>query len=133
MINTCNLVAVYGSLRKGLGNHRVLGDSPFKYEGVIKNASLYDYCNGGFPAVSLEGESDVVVEVYEVLNENTADALDCLEGYPSFYNREVVNVYSHSGGLLGRAWVYHIEEDLSPLPLVAHGDWKSYKREIGHL
>lgn len=126
MLKDNNLVAVYGSLRKGLGNHGVLGDSEYMFNGVTKG-TMYDYSGGGFPAVTLRGDTSLVVEVYRVPDEDTADRLDWLEGYPNFYNRTQVDITDADGTFICEAWLYHIEDDMSHLPLVEGGDWKEYK------
>ncbi len=116
------LCAVYGSLRAGLGNHRVLGDSPRQEDGIIKD-QFRMVSLGGFPGLLEDGQAtDVVVEVYEVETSATARRLDALEGYPSFYNRRKVELVD------GRVcWVYFLEGTrYNELPKVNSGDWKSY-------
>jgi len=117
------LCFVYGSLRKGLGNHGCLGDSLQQHDGVIKDMFRMRSL-GGFPAIYKSQEStDIVVEVYEVSTSSVARSLDMLEGYPSFYNREVVTLEDGRAG-----WVYFIEGECSysDRPLVPNGDWKKY-------
>lgn len=97
------IVAVYGSLRKGLSNHGCLGDSPFLDTTTTKpEFRMWSY--GGFPGCTPGGER-MVVEVYRVESQATMDRLDRLEGYPNFYNRKIVEL---ENGI--KAWVYYIEE-----------------------
>ncbi len=124
------LAFVYGSLRKGLGNHRVIQGSEQQEDGVI-SGKFRMRSLGGFPAIFKVPEveqTDIVVEVYEVSTDNTAMGLDMLEGYPSFYNREVVTLDDGRQG-----WVYFIEGESSyaDRPLVIEGDWKKYYRSSG--
>ena len=111
------LVAVYGSLRKLMGNHRLLEGQEFLGTTKITGLSMYRYCNG-YPACVLDGgENTIITEVYSVDDECFA-RLDMLEGYPSFYNRS--QVWTE----LGLAWVYHMSEDgVGDAPLIPSGDW----------
>lgn len=91
-------VFVYGTLKKGEGNHRLMSMS----EGVLlyspaesyPNYTMYDL--GGFPAVVHGGTSCIRGEVYKV---KTLDLLDDLEGHPTFYCREQVPIIG---------WPHHI-------------------------
>ena len=118
-----SLVSVYGSLRAGLGNHRLLSTAVRQDDGIIADGFRM-VSLGGFPALIKQGEhTPIVVEVYEVENETRASNLDMLEGYPSFYDREVVTLVD------GReCWVYFIRgnsySDNTPVP---NGDWKQFK------
>lgn len=122
-------VAVYGSLRKGMGNNRLLGDS--KYLGTtVTKQSCSMYSLGGFPMVSLtRAVCPIVVEVYEC-DDGTLERLDFLEGYrgpnaQNFYDRSEVETD------LGTALIYHIENSTREAPLVADGDWVNYKAKRG--
>jgi gamma-glutamylaminecyclotransferase len=84
-------VFVYGSLKKGLGNHRLLEQSKFLgrcyIEGRFKLLNL-----GGFPGLVKKDDlpvMKVVGEVYQI-NEDTLRSLDWLEGHPRFYERSKV-------------------------------------------
>jgi gamma-glutamylcyclotransferase (GGCT)/AIG2-like uncharacterized protein YtfP len=81
-------VFVYGSLKKGLGNHRLLEKS--KYLGRCFVEGRYKMLNlGGFPGLVQSGqfaETRIVGEVYQI-TEDTLRSLDWLEGHPRFYTR----------------------------------------------
>lgn len=84
-------VFVYGSLKNGKGNHRLLSGSKYLgrcyVEGRHRLLSL-----GGFPGLVKSDDLEpqkVVGEVYQV-NEETLQSLDWLEGHPRFYCREKV-------------------------------------------
>ena len=123
-LQMCNKVAVYGTLRKGFGNNRLLGDSRFLGEGLSEfEATMYS--NGGFPILSLdEPSSKVVVEVFVVEDEATLQDLDGLEGYPYWYNRTICEF--NINGELVKAWIYH-QENITGLEEVESGDWKEFK------
>ena len=110
------LVAVYGSLREGFGNHSLLGDSELKSTERLRGGFTMLHL-GGFPGVVLEGDSDITVEVYEV-DDDVFARLDQLEGYPSFYNRKQVKTTE------GMAWMYYLEcKDEWTNTYIPSGDW----------
>jgi gamma-glutamylcyclotransferase (GGCT)/AIG2-like uncharacterized protein YtfP len=118
------LVAVYGSLRQGLGNHRILGAS--KLVGTTLTPPDWElFSLGGFPGIR-KGSNRVVVEVYHVTEESVADRLDSLEGYRgpdhphNFYGKEVVKTEA------GDAEIYTLLKGHEESPIVESGDWKAY-------
>lgn len=116
-----DLCAVYGSLREGLGNHRVIQGCPRQADGVIPSGfKMYSY--GAFPALTPSEEGyPITVEVYQVNDTHKAQSLDWLEGYPSFYNRKVIELEDGR-----KAWVYFVK-DISPGSTeVNSGNWKEY-------
>lgn len=122
-------VATYGSLRSLMANHRVNTRAGGTVVGLGKTAqpfALYQYCQG-FPSVSLADEHahcQITVEVYETTEAGLTGPYDCLEGYPSFYNRTLVDVNMDDGTTL-QAWIYNINEITGPL--VESGDWCLHK------
>lgn len=126
------VVAVYGSLRKGMGNHSLLMGQTFV--GTTQTTEAYAmYSLGGFPKVELQGDkvSPIVVELYDV-DDKGLSRLDMLEGYRgpngnNFYDRSLVNTG------LGEAWIYHIEGDTrGSVNLVDDGDWVRFRNSISN-
>lgn len=116
-----SLVAVYGSLRKGLHNHRVISEAEYISKGVVKGFGMY--CLGLYPAILRTGKkTDVVVEVYDVTS-SIMDNLDSLEGFPRYYNRKLVPVSVDGEQLV--AWIYYMEGELDA-DFVECGDWAKY-------
>lgn len=76
-------VFVYGTLKKGFGNHVLLSESQCLGPDSLKNYSMFSL--GYFPAIR-KGEGTVYGEVYEVTPEQL-QRLDRLEGHPTFYER----------------------------------------------
>ena len=113
------LVAVYGSLRAGMGNHRVLGTSQKVGSCRIEGYTMRSL--GAYPYIH-RGEGEITVEVYEV-NALTSARLDGLEGYPSFYDREQIDTP------FGAAWIYFIERREHTAPLVESGDWVQFYQQ----
>lgn len=113
-------VFVYGSLRKGLGNHSLLSSCG---PGVLcKTTKLYTmYSLGSFPAIS-QKESYPIIGEYYMVSEDILSRLDFLEGHPNFYNRQCINT------TIGLAWAYFIHDGflIKNAPL-SHGDWKVHR------
>lgn len=84
---------VYGTLKRGFGNHSLLKDSEFQGSAVVQG-TLYVH---GLPYYRREGSGSVYGELYRV-DDDTLARLDRLEGYrehnpeTSFYNRVKVVV-----------------------------------------
>lgn len=122
-------VAVYGSLRQGMGNHGLLSGQTFVgTTQTVENYAMYSL--GGFPKISLRGEKvcPIVVEIYDVTDEGL-DRLDMLEGYrgegmQNFYDRSLVETGE------GPALIYHIEDGYGGTrDLVEDGDWVNYRKQ----
>lgn len=109
------LVAVYGSLRRGMGNHRLLTSSEQLTTERIKGFDMFSL--GGYPFIK-PGDGEITIEVYAV-DSHTFRRLDSLEGYPSFYNRMLVQTS------VGKAWIYYIAGRDGKIP-VPDGDWVQY-------
>lgn len=94
-------VAVYGSLRKGMGNHGLLKDSELLSTEVIK-AKFEMVDLGSFPGlIESEEPNDILIEVWGVTPE-TYRRVEMLEGYPSFYDRKDVTTS------LGEVGIYYL-------------------------
>jgi gamma-glutamylcyclotransferase (GGCT)/AIG2-like uncharacterized protein YtfP len=91
------LVFVYGTLKRGHGNHHWLAGAPFLGQALLPDVVLHDL--GPFP-MAVPGEGVVRGEVYAVDAAGLA-RLDRLEGYPRLYDRRALPLAD------GRhAWVY---------------------------
>lgn len=110
-------IAVYGSLRKGRGNHRLIEHSNQLSQEVVsipfRMVSL-----GGFPGLLPdEQDNDIVIEVYEV-DDQTYKNVERLEGYPRFYQRTDIQTSQ------GEAGIYILEDPYyKDSPAVKSGDW----------
>lgn len=114
-------VFVYGTLRRGEGNHRLLESARFVGAGrTVKAMTMIDVC-GAFPAVVTgPGPSRIVGEVYAV-DDETLLRLDRLEGVPHFYDRDVF-VIELEGGEQVCAMTY-VQREADGRPVIASGDW----------
>lgn len=104
-------VFVYGTLKKGFGNHRLLSRSRFLGEAVTKE--LYALYVSGIPFVIRDEQvSPIHGEVY-LVNQVVLEDLDNLEGHPSWYKREQVFVCLQDDKCKKSyiyAWIYFFPE-----------------------
>lgn len=113
------LVAVYGTLKRGHHNNRLLERCKLVDSGKTKEKFTM-YSHGGFPSIAKGGQKDtnIEVEVYEVPNKAISDNLDMLEGYPGWYDKEVTEVNDK------KAYIYTMQEsNNSNRPIVESGSW----------
>ncbi len=117
------LVAVYGSLRKGFGNHEYfLSNSEFV--GDDFTPPTFDmFSLGGFPCIT-PGSTAITVEVYRV-DEETKGNLDSLEGVPHFYHEQKIPTK------YGEAGIYVITSPTGMGAKIESGDWKDGYRKRG--
>jgi len=104
-------VAVYGTLKSGRGNHRLLEKSYCL--GDAYTAAAYPLVIDGLPYLidRMGVGKRVRVEVYRV-DEATLARLDSLEGHPDWYQRKEIQVQLIKGGTV-TAWVYMIPDSRS--------------------
>ena len=89
-------LAVYGTLRQGFGNNGYLRNSEFVGQG--KTTEKYAMYASGIPFVTKKNaHTNIVVEVFEVNDENTLRHVDSLEGHPDWYKREPIEVTLEDG------------------------------------
>jgi gamma-glutamylcyclotransferase (GGCT)/AIG2-like uncharacterized protein YtfP len=129
-------VFVYGTLRKGLHNYRLLQGAtvkevPATIKGVIYPVSPY----GGFPCLVAE-EGTVQGELMYIkpnIYDKVVDRLDSLEGYrkyhevSSMYLRRKAIVKTEEGEV--EAWVYYWNSQIK-YPRIESGDWKTWNPSI---
>lgn len=128
----CNVVAVYGTLRSGEYNYRLLGDSAFLARvQVAVRFRMRDM--GYFPMlVPTAFYYGIICEVYRV-SPDTMSLLDSLEGVPWHYTRSKVRV-PLGGSTNTDAWIYHgrgsdaDEAAAHGKPIVESGDWVAYAK-----
>lgn len=125
-MTTTRLIAVYGTLKKGFGNHRVMEDAGgrFAWTDYLQFERMSSW---GFPRVKFSTTSNkwLKVELYEVEEEWILNHLDRLEGCggtersDNFYNR--INKFSLSWK---QVETYEINHDIEhgEEPFVTHND-----------
>lgn len=121
------LVAVYGSLRKGLGNHRLLEQANLL--GTFTTPPVYSmYALGGYPGLKQNGETAVVMEVYEVTPAE-ATRVDNLEGYDPNSNNNTFYTKVMIDTPYGQAGTYIFVPPVMGRTLVEGGDWMKFVQE----
>ncbi len=106
-------VFVYGTLKKGYGNNRLLANSLFCGK-AITNEEYLMLNLGYFPGVRKNDPlalkpfiGNVAGELYQV-DAPTLESLDRLEGNGHFYNREIVITLLPENDAPVRAWMYFL-------------------------
>ena len=116
------LVAVYGTLKRGYGNHRwaEADGAEFVSEGhTDKRFWMFD---GPFPRVIDNGSDGIAVEVFKIPDKPIN--MDMLEGHPSHFKRELVEVYLRSTKEKQEAWMYLYQYPTEGMTLIQSGKWE---------
>lgn len=120
------LVAVYGTLKRGFGNHRVLQDAGGEFVAIARSVTPFPLVVSGLPyLLDRPGEGyQVEVELYRVSTLEGLRRLDRLEGHPDFYRRRV-EAFKQEDGTAVDAWVYFLARGSQRLdglePVVCYG------------
>ena len=116
-------LAVYGSLLEGFGNNGLLRDSK-KLSSEVVDIPFKMISLGGFPGlIPAEENHNIYIEVWGV-DDRTYSRVEILEGYPSFYQKSVINTS------LGECEVYVLNDPrYQSDSIIEHGSWaQHYKR-----
>lgn len=128
-----DLLFVYGTLKKGYWNHRLLGAS--ELIAPAKTMSHYPMIDIGYPKLYLEvGQGHKIVgEVYRVDGPETWANLDRLEGVPVNYSRTKIQVdicRAEQAKERTLAWVYHGSKRDEKVPLIHEWHGQGATREL---
>lgn len=106
-----DLVFVYGTLKRGHGNHRVMQQAGGEFVGEALTAEKFPLVVDGLPyLLDRSGEGHHVQgELYRVTDPEGWIRLDRLEGHPRFYRRRVIAC--EVGGASVEAWTYFLQGD----------------------
>lgn len=121
-------VFVYGTLKKGYGNNRLLADKPCIGEAIT--IGTFTMLNSGFPVLLPSREGlPVKGEVYDITGDaKCLDNLDMLEGEGTMYDRREIEV--NLGGehvtvsvYIGNAqyWRHNAEKGTDKKYITPHG------------
>ena len=114
---------VYGTLMSGERNHHFCQNAVSLTPCTI-TGTLYD-TGYGFPVFVPEGDGVVNAELIEIPLADWAD-IDCLEGYPRLYDRQLSQATLADGGKT-TGWIY-IMNTLPPMAkVIESGSWKEYR------
>lgn len=119
-------VFVYGSLLRGMGNHRYLEGSNLWDKATLKGFKMYQVSS--FPAI-VTGEGSIQGEIY-LVDDDTLARLDQLEGHPQMYERRLATAVLDTNGKLMPVWVYIWKRPIDRLTPVPSGDWREYRVEF---
>jgi len=113
-------VFVYGTLKKGFGNHHFLEAAYFMGTASVPGILL---SLGGFPGLILEENGwNVKGEVWRINKELDLPALDRLEGHPSHYTRKEITIQGY--GLVS-TYEYNPKETVGyHYECLPSGEWK---------
>jgi len=122
------LVAVYGTLKRGYGNHRVMEMDGGTFVAEALTVQPYKMYGGyGFPRVVDELRDDNIQVTVEVFECEDVKHMDRLEGHPHFFERKEIDVYvpGMDGEEVMTAWMYfHPPISNGNAELQANGNWK---------
>tara|TARA_R100001443_G_scaffold21957_1_gene34163 strand:- start:2045 stop:2404 length:360 start_codon:yes stop_codon:yes gene_type:complete len=116
------IIFVYGTLRMGYHNHRLIVDCEFI--DVARTVNNYAMYANGIPYVS---ENEQVSQIYGELylvKPKILFNLDMLEGHPSWYKRKKVPIETLSGKIYN-AWLYFNETKTDNL--ITSGDFTEHR------
>lgn len=119
---------VYGTLRRGHGNHRLLATSEFIRE-YVTEPKYTMVSKGGFPAVKEGGDKAIVCELYKVSDEQVYKQVMRLEGctgikdHPdNWYNFVDIEV----DGVMAHMFIMNNTTG----PEIISGDWKNKEGSV---
>ncbi len=116
------LLAVYGTLRKGMPNHHMLRGSELVWEGYIEIPYKLVVCSYIPFLVRCEEKRRIYVEVYRV-DEELLGILDEFEDVPELYERIEIETP------VGRAWIYVASKEME-CEEVVDGDYATFLRKL---
>jgi gamma-glutamylaminecyclotransferase len=90
MSSQLNKLFVYGTLKKGFRNHRLLEGAKYLCDGFLSGYGMHSM--GAYPAIRPSSDAPGVHgELYEI-TDDMLPSLDRLEGVPHLYTREVESI-----------------------------------------
>src|SRR5690242_12504258 len=117
------LFAFYGSLRRGMENYDVYKeDLRYLYSARLLGYKLYS--RGQYPfAVKTGGDDAIVVEIFQITNNNTAADIHRMELEEGYYStEEIIN---------GKKTTIYLFNSGENYPEVPGGDWVTFFRQRG--
>ncbi|MEQ6886959.1 gamma-glutamylcyclotransferase family protein [Salicola sp. Rm-C-2C1-2] len=113
-------IAVYGTLKRGYGNHRLLMRARFLGTDHLNSIVLHDL--GPCPGAVDQPSQGIVVEVYEV-DERTFERVDALEGYNARAPERGEYTRQLRDTRFGAAWVYFYNGSVRGFRRITRGAW----------
>lgn len=101
-------VFVYGTLKRGMSNAQFIPNYTIKKsQKATTTGTLYYVRSGAFPCLKLRGNNTIHGELYTIEKrwwKQTLRDMDMLEGYPTLYDRKIIEVETENGK--DRCWTY---------------------------
>lgn len=120
-----SLIVVYGTLKQGYHNHRLLEHPSVTFLGEIVTEPQFTMLNhGGFPAVMVGGTTPIKGEVYAIKNKEILNNIYSLEGYTGV--RDHPNNWYDTLAIQtdwGLAEMFIFKNNNLNLPVVETGEW----------
>ena len=117
-----HLFAVYGTLKEGYPNNYILGKSEKLGTQWLRGFRMHSL--GGFPALNKSDDHKVLIEVFEVTDEEVKNRIYRLEGFTgergnkdNWYETDDVET------IWGEAEIFYHKKELTE-PVVEKGDWE---------
>lgn len=130
--NQKHLLFVYGTLKRGYGNHHYLGDDAIFY-GKAKVTNVCLYHGPGFPYAFLTDDGAIAKgELYQI-DDAALARCDSLEGYPYHYDRKKVLVVLNENTIddpfiwTEEAWIY-VSPNQPRGSKIESGEWNGRQR-----
>lgn len=116
-------VFVYGTLKKGYGNNRLLTEAEYLGEAFVEGFRMYySWGKGSYPIV-VPDKKKIKGEVYEIKDDrNILNNLDALEGHPNMYKRTPVKTECGQDVEL-YVWQHKIYDDNVEVPFNNYYEW----------
>ena len=101
------LLFAYGTLKRGMENHRVIAEAGGEFVGEARTLAEYPLVVDGLPCLlDRRGTGRVVHgEVFRIAGAEGWELLDRFEGHPELYRRRVERVVLDRAGEV-MAWIY---------------------------
>lgn len=93
------LLFVYGSLKKGFDNNRILNKAIYVSKAqTVRKFAMYKSDDGDYPyLVKNKPLYTISGEIYKIKRKDLMQKIDLFEGSPDYYLRESINVKTRSG------------------------------------
>jgi gamma-glutamylcyclotransferase (GGCT)/AIG2-like uncharacterized protein YtfP len=126
-----NIVAVYGTLREGLGNHKLISECKRIGLGWLTGFRMYNL--GDSPGVipTYDDSGRIRVEWYDVSDE-ILEELDKLLKYDVDTPKTSLHIRRRLFSPYGSGWIYIYNQNLSGAPYMEAGDWERFTRTLMH-
>jgi gamma-glutamylaminecyclotransferase len=102
------ILFVYGSLKKGFDNNRILNKAIYISKAqTVRKFAMYRSEEGDYPYL-VKNKSLYVIsgEIYKIKRKDLMKKIDLFEGSPDYYLRESINVKTRSGNKRAFAYFY---------------------------